>query len=316
MEKDIVKDYKYPIHKDFEKLISIKIPLENEFFVFITQQLLGLLWNGRKGDKDCTAKKINIPFGKKRLRAIVYEPTNIKENAPCLVYYHGGGFVIPAAQHHYNAAKTYATRLGCKVVFVDYPLAPANKYPIPVDACYAAYCWTVNHAEKLGINPNKVAVGGDSAGGNLSSAVCIKAYDNKFKMPCAQLLIYPASGSRELTESMKKYTDTPMCNSKDYNKYIKYYFGKGDYTQYRYASPVVSESYNIFPATYIETAEFDCLRDEALMFAENLLNAGVNTVVHNTFATVHGYDIIEDSSITKDSMNKRVEFLKKQFEKV
>lgn len=308
------KRTQYPLHKDFEKIANLNPPLHG-ILLPLMKGLMNMLYDRQKTDEYCKVTKIKIPYKKgKKMRAIIYEPVWLQPNSPCLVYYHGGGFVLPAAPYHYSYAKQYALGANCKVVFVDYPLAPEHRFPVPTDASYAAYKWVIDNAENLQIDPKKVAVGGDSAGGNISTIVSFMASDNKFQMPIAQMLIYPAVGSRKETASMKMFTDTPMCNSVDYKKYCKFYFKNDEQMMTsRYASPLNAESVKIFPQSYIETAEFDCLRDEARLFAKMLKAAKVKTTVYETMQTMHGYDIVEDSSISKESVKKRIEFLNEVF---
>lgn len=306
---------KYNIHPDFKKWSKFNPPL-NRFVLFFVQKTMNLFFHKPKTDKECIVKKLSIPNGSnKPMRALLFSPTGIQKDSPCLIYYHGGGFVMPGAPYHYRNAKRYAVKAKCKVLFVDYPIAPKHKFPEPVNACFNTYKWAIENATYLSINKHLVAVGGDSAGGNLASVVSMMAFDNKIITPCAQMLIYPAIGSETKTESMKKYNDTPMCNSKDYEKYCKLYFKSNQDKKEKYISAVKASSFNIFPPTYIETAEFDCLKDEAILFAEQLKKAKIDVQLNNTIGTIHGYDIVEDSKITQDNLIKRIDFLKKHFSK-
>lgn len=310
------KRTKYPLHEDFKKWENMNPPI-NGIMLPIMQFLMGKLYKQQKSDDYCNVRKIKIPYKRKKtIKAIIYEPVWLQLNAPCLVYFHGGGFVLPAAPYHYSYARQYALGANCKVVLVDYPLAPKHRHPIAPEACFAAYKWAVNNAEELEIDPSRIAVGGDSAGGNISAVVSLMASDNAYKLPVAQMLIYPAVGSRKETASMKMFTDTPMCNSVDYKRYCKLYFKDNkQMTTSRYASPLNAESLKIYPESYVETAEFDCLRDEAKLFAKMLKSADVPVTIYETKATMHGYDIVEDSLISKESVKKRIEFLNNVFNK-
>lgn len=303
---------KYDIHPDFANWANFHPPLNKPTILFM-QNLMGLSFLAEKPDKHTIVEKVKIPFGKKTIRAILYTPTNLKTPAPCLMYIHGGGFVLPAAPYHYTYARHYAHHAHCKVLFVDYPLAPKNKYPVPMEACFACFKWLVDCADAMGINPKKITVGGDSAGGCLSTEISMLATDRQIQRPCAQMLIYPAIPCAHPTPSMEKYTDTPMCNSKDYKKYEKLYFANDEIKQDKYVTAFNEENLSIFPPTYIEVAEFDCLRDGALMFADALKNANVPVSIHKPAQTIHGYDTVTESAISKDSVNKRINFLKKYF---
>ena len=131
-------------------------------------------------------------------------------------------------------------------------------------------------------------------------------------MPCAQMLVYPAAGNVE-TGSVKKYTDTPLCNSRDMEKYDKLYRPDPSVGNNIYASPIEAESLAGLPAAYIETAEFDCLRDGGILYAKRLRQSGVSVTLYNTEGTMHGFDIVLDSQIVRKCVNKRVAFLRRHF---
>lgn len=220
--------------------------------------------------------------------------------------------MIPAAPYHYSLSKEYAQRAGCKVLFVDYRLAPNHPFPTAPEDCYSAYSWVIANAGTLSADPSRVAVAGDSAGGQLAAVVCLMAKDRGQVMPCGQMLIYPVAGNVE-TESVKKYTDTPMCNSRDMEKYGKLYRPDLSVGNKVYASPIEADSFEGLPAAYVETAEFDCLRDGGILFAERLREFGVSAELYNTEGTMHGFDIVLDSPIVRECVNKRIEFLKRIF---
>ena len=308
----MAKRTQYPIHPDFKKWANMNPPL-NRAVIPIMQKLMGMLFLRERSTKELTVERKTIPVSNgESIRAIMYCPRDIEENAPCLVYYHGGGFVIPAAPYHYSMAKEYAQRAHCKVLFVDYRLAPKHPFPIPPEDCYASYSWVIDNAAELSIDPSRVAVAGDSAGGQLATVVCIMAKERRQIMPCGQMLMYPAAGNVE-TESQRKYTDTPMCNSRDMEKYGKLYRPDPSVGNNVYASPIEAESLEGLPAAYIETAEFDCLRDGGILYAERLRQERVQVELYNTEGTIHGFDIVLDSSIVRGCVDRRVEFLKQCF---
>lgn len=277
------------------------------------QKSLSLLFTRERSTADMTVERKTISARDgASIRALWYCPKGVAENAPCLVVFHGGGFVFPAAPYHYSLAREYAERAGCKVLFVDYRLAPKYPFPVAPEDCYAAYSWVLANAEELSVDPARVAVTGDSAGGQLAAVVCLMAKDRGQVMPCGQMLIYPAAGGAE-TESVKKYTDTPMCNSRDMEKYGKLYRPDPTVGNPVYASPIEAESLSGLPEVYIETAEFDCLRDGGILYAERLRQFGIPVELYNTEGTMHGFDIVLDSSIVRDCIDRRVAFLKQIF---
>lgn len=303
---------KYNINPDFKMWANFHPPLNKPTITFM-QNLMSLSYIKEKSDKNIIVEKLKIPFENKDMRAIFYTPKTLKTPAPCLVYFHGGGFVLPGAPYHYNNCRKYADLANCKVLYVDYPLAPKNKHPVPMNACFSAYKWVVENADALGINKQKIAVGGDSAGGAFSSAITLLAIDHNIQKPCGQMLIYPAVMMDAKTESMEKFTDTPLCNSRDCKKYEKLYFAKPEDKEEKFVANMNERDFSLFPPSYIETAEFDCLRDNGILYAEKLKHANVPTEINFTLETIHGYDMVENSPITKKSIEKRVLFLKKIF---
>lgn len=197
-----------------------------------------------------------------------------------------------------------------KTVFVDYRLAPKYKFPTAPNDCLSAYRWVITNAGELGVDTEKMLVCGDSAGGNLATVLCLMAKDAGLTLPKAQMLLYPFVDRRMNTESYRRYKDTPMCNSKDMEKYLKMYVKNPDATQIPYLSPMEASLVGIPPA-YIEVAQYDCLRDEGIKYSEALERCGVYTELHEIKAAMHGYDIAKDSGLLNEIMEVRLRFLQK-----
>ncbi|MFA7126410.1 MAG: alpha/beta hydrolase [Bacilli bacterium] len=308
----------YPIHPDFKKWENINPPL-NPLLIKPLQWLIGLLFHQQKSDDLIDVQKVKIStFDHKIITALRYIPKGIKENAPCLVYCHGGGYVLPAAPHHFLLARRYALEVECQVLLIGYRLAPRYRFPIAPRDCFAGYEWVLDHAKELSIDPTRIGVGGDSAGGCLASIISQMAKDHiledkTIKMPCLQLLIYPATGVNQASESMDKYVDTPLCNTQDMKKYAKYYSSLEIHNYPFYYEPIHAPSFTDLPVSYVETAEFDCLRDHGIFYAKKLERDGVNVVLNNTVGTIHGFDIELKSEIVKECIRRRVSFLRKYF---
>ena len=308
-----MKRTKYPIHPDFIKWEHVNPPLHRAFLP-VMQKVMGTLFFKEKSSEKIAVNRLNIGTSDgKSIRALLYTPAGISTTAPCLVYYHGGGFVLPAAPHHFCMAKEYALKAYCKVLLVDYRLAPKHAFPVAPEDCFAAYHWVLNQAKDLGIDPSLIAVGGDSAGGELATVVCLMAKNRGVRIPCAQMLIYPVTARKLETESMKKFIDTPMCNSRDMEKYDRFYIQDEKAGKREYMSPMDAESLADLPPAYIETAEFDCLRDGGIQYAEQLKQFHVPVELHNTVGTIHGFDIEVSSPIVHECVERRVTFLRKAF---
>lgn len=269
-------------------------------------------WIGK--DSEVSVKKEQIKsYDGTEIEVLIFEPYGIEEPAACLVYYHGGGFFFGAAGYHYKLAKLYALGTPCKVIFVQYRLAPENPHPTPVEDCYAALKWTFENVGKLNVDKTKIAVGGDSAGGALAASVCQMARDRGTDMPIFQLLVYPVTDYRMKTESCRKYTDTPMWNTKLSVKMWKGYVRDEGTHDIIYASPMNSKNFDNLTSAYLETAEFDCLHDEGIAYANALQSAGVAVEINETKGTMHGFDIAQKALTTKNAVARRIKYMRKSF---
>lgn len=273
------------------------------------------IWDNLSSDEKMKVNKYCIKsYDNSEITVRVLEPQNIGNNAPCLVYYHGGGFIIGLMEYHLNAIRNYVLGTPCKVVCVDYRLAPEHPFPVPVKDSYQTLLWTQENADMLNIDTNKIAVGGDSAGAALAAVVAQIARDKKGPRICFQMLNYPYIDYSMSTESYKKFTDTPIWNSEASKMAIPLYFANGILEEDKlYSSVFEAKDFSNLPNAYLEVAEFDCLRDEGLAYAEKLKNAGVETEVVKTVGTVHAYDFISDCDTTRKYMKMRVDALKKAF---
>ena len=270
-------------------------------------------WVQKNRDCEVSIKKENIKsYDGAEISVVVIDPYGLEEVSPCLVYYHGGGFFFEGAGYHYKLAKQYALECECRVIFVQYRLAPKNPHPTPAEDCYASLRWTFENAERLKIDQEKIAVGGDSAGGALAAAVCQMARDRGTDMPLFQLLVYPVTDRRMNYDSCRKYTDTPMWNAKLSVKMWQGYVQDENAPDIAYASPMEAQSFEKLPSAYVETAEFDCLYDEGIAYANALLEAGVSVELNETRGTMHGFDIVEKAETTKRAVAERISYMKHQ----
>jgi len=199
------------------------------------------------------------------------------------------------------------------VIFVDYRLAPRYPFPAAFDDCYAALQWVVDAAGELGIDPHRIAVGGDSAGGALAAGVAQKARDQGLAVLCGQLLVYPVLDHTCSTESATRFIDVPLWNAiSNRNMWAMYLSACPGGSAPAYAAPAHGDLHKL-PPSYVETAEFDPLRDEGLHYADNLRRAGIDVEVNETRRTVHGYDASASNDIARQSMVARINFLRRVF---
>ena len=210
-----------------------------------------------------------------------------------LVFYHGGGFVIGDLESHDGLCRSLTNGAGCVTVAVDYRLAPEAKFPAAVDDCYAATRWVAHNAASLNADSNRLAVGGDSAGGNLAAVISIMARDQKTPKIAFQLLIYPAT---DLTCSAPSHkTNTEYILSPDDIRWFMGHYLRSDADRRNpLASPSFAANFRELPPALIITAEFDPLRDEAEDYGKKLREAGVPVQVSRYEGMVHGFASMGD----------------------
>jgi acetyl esterase len=293
----------YPIDKELHSLYLHKLP-ENVRLFSVMNGILQM-YKCESDDKVKVTVHETPGYQNEMIKTYVIEPKNVEKVLPCLVFFHGGGFLLKASEAHYQIAKEYAERIPCKVVLTDYRLAPKYPFPIPVEDCFSTYKWVLDHVDMLGIDKNKIIIGGDSAGGNLATAVTLMVRDRHLPIPAALLLIYPATDRRMITESMKKYTDTPVWNTKLSKMMWDAYLGEQIPEHIEYASPIEATSFEQFPPVYMEVAEYDCLRDEGILLYERLKDENINAEIHEIKNACHSFETVMDSSITRACMDRR-----------
>lgn len=304
----------YPINDDFKKLKMMTFPIV-EGFAPAAEKVLGVFVNVNHSDKNVSVEKFNINSGGASLPCLLYSPRGKKGKLPLVVYYHGGGFIYKAAPYHYRLLKEYCHGANCRVLCVDYRNTPKYNFNQIFPDCYSTLEWAVKNADRIGADLNKFAVAGDSAGGCLAAATVLKARDEGLVNLCGMLLVYPVLDSSVSTESMKKFVDTPVWNSILNRKMWQLYLSeKADGQNVQYVSPASASDLSHMPPTYIQTAEFDCLRDEGVAFADALKSAGNSAILDETKGTVHGFDMASHSSITVCAVNNRISFLNQIFE--
>ena len=191
---------------------------------------------------------------------------------PVMLYYHGGGFVIADTKTYDATPRALAKAAKAIMVAVDYRRAPENKFPAAPNDAYAAYEWTLAHAKEFNGDPSRVAVGGESAGGNLATVVSMMARDKKAAAPLMQLLVYPVVGDDMTTPSYVKNADAKPLNKPMMGWFFKHY---GADPANPYALPLKATSLKGLPPATIITAEIDPLLSEGQAYADRLKKDGV-----------------------------------------
>lgn len=208
---------------------------------------------------------------------------------PLLVYFHGGGFVLGDLDGHDNLCRRICRDADMHVLSVDYRLAPEHPFPAAVDDAVAAFRWACAHAAELGAMPDKVAVGGDSAGGNLAAVVAQKARAAGGPMPCAQVMLYPALDRTVARPSLALFRDGFLISSADIAWYMLQYTGSTVAQPDPAQNPLCAKDFSGLAPALIVTAGFDPLRDEAEAYADALRQAGVPVVLKRYEGLLHGF---------------------------
>jgi acetyl esterase len=208
-----------------------------------------------------------------------------------LVYFHGGGWVIGNIETHDATCRQLAAGAGCVTISVDYRLAPEHKFPAGPEDCYAATKWVSDNARSLNVAQDRIAVGGDSAGGNLAAVVALMARDRGGPKLAFQLLIYPATDCADDTPSQHEFAEVSpdyLLSRADMEWFWGHYLGPGDKSN-PMACPALAKSLANLPPAFVLTAEVDPLRDEGEAYAEAMRTAGVNVTLKRYNGVCHGF---------------------------
>jgi len=230
-----------------------------------------------------------IDLGDDQMRIREYIPKNFKENDHSMLYFHGGGFSIGSIRTHDPVCKFLSEMLGWKIFSVEYRLAPEHRFPVPLEDCDKSMDWLIENADQFEIDINKIAVGGDSAGGNLAACLCIKRIEEGKIQPERQILFYPAVDTGGEYESIKTFTDGYFLLTKELLEWFgNNYLDESDHTNI-YAAPMNYDKLDMVPPALIITAGFDPLRDEGKAYAEILQKNGVKVDYKEYPSLIHGF---------------------------
>lgn len=238
---------------------------------------------------DVRSLQFSGPAGSVSLR--LYRPlrSDPSQTLPALVYFHGGGWVIGDLDSHDTLCRELANGSRCVVIAVDYRLAPEHRFPAAVDDALAAVRWVRDHAGSLGIDPTRLAVGGDSAGGNLAAVSALAVRDAGEPSLAFQLLIYPVIDARRGSESYRSLGQGYGLTADTMQWFCALYFEDTSQEADWRASPLMHADLSRLPPAFILTAGYDPLRDEGLEYAQKLTEAGTPSSLINFERQVHGF---------------------------
>ncbi len=234
-------------------------------------------------------RELAIPTEAGGLSARLYTPPEIPENSPLLLFYHGGGFAIGSLASHDQPCRFLAQRAGVRVLSVDYRLAPEHPFPAAVEDAEAAWRYVTEHATELSADPAAIAVGGDSAGGNLAAVVAHRASRSGGPRPCFVLSIYPVTDVAGGGRSRELFSEGFFLTGEDLETFTSWYFPNRSEAGDPRASILRAEDLSGMPPTYIATNGFDPLRDEGEALADKLAEQGVPVVVRRYEDMIHGW---------------------------
>jgi acetyl esterase/lipase len=221
------------------------------------------------------------------VRCQIIKPAGASDGPlPVLMWIHGGGFVIGSAANSEATARRLANGAGCVVVNIDYPLAPESKFPAGPHACLAVAKWVIAHAGDIGGNASRIAIGGDSAGGNLSAIV-----SNHVPGIAYQLLVYPVTDITMSYPSIKENAEGYLLTKEAMDWFMGHYFDEGTDVTEPFLSPIFTDDAVLAkaPPAHVITAEFDPLRDEGEAYADKLRGLGVAVTNTRYDGQIHGF---------------------------
>ena len=229
-----------------------------------------------------------VPVTGGEITVRVYQPGGLGPH-PVLVFYHGGGWVIGDLHTHDGLCRSLTNAARCAVLSVDYRLAPESKYPVAVEDSYAALLWIAANADRLGIDRRRIAVGGDSAGGNLATVMALVARDRKGPRLALQVLIYPVTDHDLDTRSYRENATGYVLTREGMRWFWNHYLARDAQGREPYASPLRASSLAGLPPALVITAEYDPLCDEGEAYAARLRDSGVPVTLTRYPGMFHGF---------------------------
>ncbi len=262
-------------------------------------------------------KNTTIEAGSEKISVRIYTPED-GEKLPIIIYSHGGSWISGNLDTHDNICRKLSQNTKAIVISVDYRLAPENPFPDGLNDVYNTLQWTYNNAESINGDKKKIAIAGDSAGGNISAAVSLMAGNENSSNITCQVLIYPSTNIFELnSKSWSYFANHFNVSNEDMEKYISLYVPRKEDRKNPYVSPLLAKEFNKLPDTLVITAEIDPLRDEGEAYANKLKEAGIQVDIIEYKGVTHGFIGMDKITNKADeAINQIVLYLQKEFEKI
>ncbi|UZJ59790.1 alpha/beta hydrolase [Pseudomonas sp. KU26590] len=229
---------------------------------------------------------MDFSLGGVAVRSYRPQRLSLEHPAPCVMYIHGGGWVVGDLDSHDFLTAALAADLNAVVVAVDYRLAPEHPFPAGFGDCLAVWHGLQIQAQRLDIDPRRIAIAGDSAGGNLAAAVCLALRDSGDRQPAGQALIYPELGGAVDLPSRRECADAPLLSTDELAYYRQLYMTADE--QSAYARPLNAVDFHDLAPAFIAVAQFDPLRDDGIAYERALREAGVRTQFDPGLGLLHG----------------------------
>jgi acetyl esterase len=269
--------------------------------------------SGFRPDTLVTDSKVNSGSRPLRLRTI--RPRSASNDAPCIMYFHGGGWVVGDFTTHERLMTELAAGANALLVYVDYDRAPECRYPVAVEQAYAATCYFAENAQEFGVDAARLAVAGDSSGANLATVTTLLAKARSGPKIAGQLLFYPPTSAELESCSHREFADGPWLTRATMQWFWDQYLPDRSERNESSASPLLASLQQLtgLPRALIITAEFDVLRDEGEAYGRKLMQAGVDVVSTRYNGTIHDFmmmNALADAAPTRAAVAQAVDFLK------
>lgn len=243
----------------------------------------------------------------------IYRP-NLEPNQPCCLFMHGGGFVVGNIETHHDWVAELAHLSAVTIISIDYRLSPEYRYPAALHDVRDVLKEVTANASSYNIDSSRIAVSGDSAGGNLAAAICLLSRDTGLPDIQAQLLIYPGLGGARASASYSEQANAPLLKADELSYYAQAYLGEGEAD--KYAMPLLETDFSKLPSAFILTVEFDPIKDDGFAYAERLRSASIQVEHYDAAGLVHGcMQARRTSPATRKAFNLWAKHLKDMLER-